>query len=197
MLQLRRSQVEVPGPGPPVEAGLDPQQGGEDWRRSLVAGLGPFLHLEALPAQDLQVGQQEFGFHHLHVPHRVKRGQGMGTALVTEAAHHVDQEVHLPDVPQKLVTQALSLGGALDEAGDVDKFDGRGGEFLGFQQLAQAGQTGVRDGHHPGVGADGAEGVGGHFRCACGQGIEDGGLPGVGQADDAAAPAHGCSPAVA
>ena len=73
----------------------------------------------------------------------------------------------------------------------------RRGEALGFQQLAQAGQAGVRDGHHPGVGADGAEGVGGHFRRACGQGIEDGGLPGVGQADDAAAPTHGGNSAVA
>ncbi len=76
----------------------------------------------------------------------------MGTALVFEAAHHVDQEVHLPDVPQKTGCQALAPGGALDEAGDVNEFDARRGEALGFEQLAQSARRGSGTGTTPVLG---------------------------------------------
>ena len=45
--------------------------------------------------------------------------------LVVEAAHHVDDRVGLADVAEELVAEALALGGALHEAGDVDELDRR------------------------------------------------------------------------
>ena len=103
----------------------------------------------------------------------------------------MDQQVHLPDGRQELVPQAFALGGAFDQAGHVHELDGGRGELLGFEELAQARQARVRHRHHPGVGGDGAEGVAGHLGVPGGQGIEDGGLAGVRQADDAAGPGHG------
>ena len=80
-----------------------------------------------------------------------------------------------------------------DQAGHVGELDDGRGELLGFEQLAQARQPRVRHRRHPGIGGDGAEGVGGHFSVPGGQGIEDGGLAGVRQPDDAAGVRH-CFP---
>ena len=56
----------------------------------------------------------------------------MHDVLIVEAAHHMHNGVALPDVGQKLVAQALALGGALDQAGNVHKFHHAGVVFLGW-----------------------------------------------------------------
>ena len=109
----------------------------------------------------------------------------MHDVLVIEAAHHVDDGVALPDVGQKLVAQALALGGALDQAGNVHKFHHGGGGLLGVVHLGQRVQPVVGYGHHTHVGIDGAEGVVCSLRVlGGGDGVEQSGLADVGQADD-------------
>ena len=44
---------------------------------------------------------------------------------ILEAAYHMDDGVHLTDIGQELVSQALALGGALYEACDIHEFDDR------------------------------------------------------------------------
>ena len=50
----------------------------------------------------------------------------------------------------------------------------------------------VGDGHHPDVGLDGGERVVGGQDLVAGQGVEQGGLPHVGETDDADGQSHGC-----
>ena len=51
---------------------------------------------------------------------------------------------HFPDVGQELVAQSLALAGALHQTGDVHKFDGGRGHFLGMIHLRQHVQPLVR-----------------------------------------------------
>ena len=93
--------------------------------------------------------------------------------------------VALPDVGQKLVAQALALGGALDQAGNVHKFHHGGGGLLGVVHLGQRVQPVVGYGHHAHVGVDGAEGVVGALRAGVGDGVEEGRFAHVGETHDA------------
>src|SRR5699024_12075652 len=57
--------------------------------------------------------------------------------VVVKAAHHMDDGVALPDVPQELVAQARALGRALDQARDVHELDDGGGLFVCLPDLGQ------------------------------------------------------------
>jgi hypothetical protein len=60
----------------------------------------------------------------------------MGDVAALEAAQHVDDGVHLADVGEELVAEALALAGAADQAGDVDELD------LGLDLLRRLGDRG-------------------------------------------------------
>ncbi len=63
--------------------------------------------------------------------------------MVVEAAHDVDDGVGLADVGQELVAQAFALGGAGDQAGDVDELDdGRLDAFCGLTISASCARRG-------------------------------------------------------
>ena len=105
----------------------------------------------------------------------------MDNIRVLEAADHVDNGVHLPDVGQELVAQSLPLGGALDQPGDVHKLDDGGGHLVGLVHLGQLVQPLVRDGHHAHVGLNGAEGIVGRLCPGVGDGVKEGALAHIGQ----------------
>ena len=91
---------------------------------------------------NFQIRQEQFGVNNFNIPHRIQSRGDMRDILGLEAAHHVDQQIHVPDMGQKLVAQPLALAGALDEPGDVHEFHGGGGELGGLEQLSQGFQTG-------------------------------------------------------
>ncbi len=78
---------------------------------------------------------------------------------VVEAADDVGDGVGGADVAEELVAETLALGGAFDEAGDVDELHGGGDEGFGLDELGDFGETGVGDSDDAGVGVDGAEGI--------------------------------------
>ena len=82
---------------------------------------------------------------------------------IVEAADHVDDSVHLADVGEELVAQALALGGALYQTGDVHEFDHGGGGLGGIVHGCQLVEAGVRNRNDAYVGIDGAERVVGGF----------------------------------
>ena len=96
----------------------------------------------------------------------------------------MDDGVHLPDVGEELVAQALAFRGALYQAGNVHKLDGGGGELLRLVHFSQLVQAFVRHSHHAHVGLDGAEGVVGRLGAGVGNGVEKGAFAHVGQAHD-------------
>ncbi len=109
----------------------------------------------------------------------------MNDVVVVKAAHHVHDGVALADVAQELVAQAGALAGALDKAGDVDKFHDSGRLFVGLPDLGQLVQPRVGHRHNAGVRLNGAERIVRRLRVLrAGQRIEQGGFAYIGQADD-------------
>ena len=72
--------------------------------------------LEAIAALfDLgQVRQAQLQVDHFGIAGRVNAAGHVDDVVILEAAHHMDDRVHLADVGQKLVAQALPLAGTLD-----------------------------------------------------------------------------------
>ena len=87
----------------------------------LVAALGLLLERGDALLQAFQVGQHQLGLDGLGVGQRVDAVLDVGDVVVLEAAQHVGDGVDLADVAQELVAEALALGGAAHEAGDVDE----------------------------------------------------------------------------
>ena len=103
----------------------------------------------------------------------------------------MDDRVDLADVGEELVAQALALGRAADQPGDVDELD------LGLDLLRRFGDlpdpVEARVGHRDAadIGLDRAEGIICRLRRGgLGQGIEKRRFADVRQADDAAAETH-------
>ena len=82
---------------------------------------------------------------------------------ILEAADHMDDGVHLADIRQELVAEALALGGALYQAGDIHKLDDGRCDFLRIVQSRQLSQPRIRHRHDTHVGIDGAERIIGGF----------------------------------
>ena len=130
------------------------------------------------------VGQDQLGFDRLDVARRIDRPVDMDDVVVLKAAHDVDDRVHLADVGEELVAQTLAAARALDQTGDVDELDRRGGVLLGMVHFAQHVQTAVRHGHHAGVRLDGTERIIGGLRAGAGDGVKQRALADVRQTDD-------------
>ena len=142
------------------------------------------LLVRRLTVQHLHIGEDELQVDGLDVPLGVDAALHVDDVVVFEAADHVDDGVHLPDIGEEFVAQALALGGALDQAGDVHEFDGGGGVLLRLVHLGQLVQALVRHGDHAHVGLYGAKRVVGRLGPRVGDGVEQGALPHVGKAYD-------------
>src|SRR6185503_8391025 len=82
--------------------------------------------MAGLPAANgLQVREHQLGVDHLDVAHRVDRARDVMDVGILEAAHHLDDRVHLADVGEELVSQPLTLARALHQPGDVHELDRR------------------------------------------------------------------------
>jgi GAF domain-containing protein len=113
--------------------------------------------------------------------------------LGSGAGEHPDDladRVGLADVGEELVAEALALGGALDDAGDVQEVHRRRDDLLRVEQLGQCRQPRVRHADHPDVRLDRGEGVVRREDVVLRQCVEKSRLAHVGQADDADLQTH-------
>ena len=150
----------------------------------LVAALAGLGRLVDAALDHLDVRHDELEVDDLNVAQRVGRTLDVHDVFIVKAAHDVHDRIRGADVGQKLVAETLALGRALDEAGDVDKLDHRGGLFLWLIHLSQIIQPRIRHGDHADVRVDGAERIVGDFRARVRNGVEQRGLADVRQADD-------------
>ncbi len=148
--------------------------------------LDPRLLLE--PGQDLldrlEVGEDQLGVDRLDVVLGRDLAVDVDDVLVLEGADDLADRVGLADVREELVAQALALGGAAHDAGDVDEVDGRREDALRGEDLGQLGQARVGDAHDAHVRLDRGERVVGRQHVVLGQGVEQGRLADIGQTDD-------------
>jgi hypothetical protein len=96
--------------------------------RALHQALRPLL-------QAVEVGEHQLRLDRLGVADRVDAALDMGDVAILEAAQHMDDRVHLADVRQELVAQALALGGAAHQPGDVHEFEAGRDDLLAFADL--------------------------------------------------------------
>jgi len=174
-----------------VERGAAAFEDGAELDGLLVAGTAELVGAVDLLFHAGQVGQAQLGLDHLDVGDRVDLVVHVDDVVVVEAAHHVDDGVGLADVRQELVAQAFALGRAGHQARDVHKFDDGRHDLLRRDDVRQHLQAGVGQLDDAHVGLDRAERVVLGSDAGLGEGIEEGGLADVGQADDAAFQAHG------
>src|SRR5258707_7383395 len=111
----------------------------------------------------------------------------MGDVAVLEAAQYMRDGVDLADMGEELVAEALALGGAADEAGDVDEGKPRRNDRLGMRDFRERLQAQIGHRHLAEIGLDGAERIvrrlrGGGLR----QRVAERGLADIRQADAAA-----------
>ncbi len=133
----------------------------------------------------VEVGEDEFSGYDVDIAGGVDTAVDVDDVGVVEAADDLEEGVDLTDVAEELVAEALALGGALNEAGDIDEFE-RGGDSMGdADDLGEGVEPGFGHGDDAEVGVDGAERVvlGGGFMGADDR-VEEGGFAYVGQADD-------------
>ena len=143
-----------------------------------LAGLGVLVDAAL---DHLHVGHDQLQVDDADVAGGVAAALHVDDVVVVKAADHMHDGVRLPDVGQKLVAQALALGSALHQTGDVHELDDRRGFLLGLVNFRQLVQTGVRHRDHAHVGVDGAEGIVGGLRAGVGDGVKEGALAHVGQ----------------
>ena len=148
--------------------------------RRLIARAGVADDLRVPALGGVEVGEQQLGLDRLDVTRRVDRALGVDDVLVGVGADDVQQRVALADVGQELVAQALALGRARDEAGDVVELDRVPDDVGGLDRLGHLLHPLVLDGDDGDVGLDRRERVVGGLGTGLAERVEQRGLARVG-----------------
>ncbi len=97
-----------------------------------VGGLVEFFDFGVALFDGVEVGEEELGVDDVDVVEGVDAAGDVDDFGVVEAADDVADGVGGADVAEELVAEAFALGGAFDEAGDVDELHGGGDEGFGL-----------------------------------------------------------------
>ena len=158
-----------------------------------VAALGVAGDFLQLLLAAVEVGEDQFEVDDLDVALGVDTVGDVNDVVILEAAHHVGNGIGLADVGEELVAQAFALRRAFYQAGDIDELHGGRQHALRLDDFSQCIQARVGHWHDAAVGFDGAEREVLGRDPGFGEGVEQGGLADVGQADDAAVESHDVS----
>ena len=147
--------------------------------------LGALFQRRQALFQRFEVGQHQFGFDDFQIGNRIDAAFDVGNVGIDETARDIGDGVAIADIGQELVTQAFALRRAAHQAGDVDEVDTSRDDLLGAGNGRQSGQAGLRHGDVAGIRLNGAERIvrrlGGR---GLRQGVEQGRLADIGQAND-------------
>ena len=109
----------------------------------------------------------------------------MRHVAILETAHHVGDRVALPNVGETLIAEPFAFRGPAHEAGDVDEGKPGRNDLFRSGDVGQDREPRVGHRHLADIGLDGAERIIGRLRLRrLGQGVEQGRLADIGQADD-------------
>ena len=109
--------------------------------------------------QGLHIGQDQLGLDDLDIGSGIDLAVDVDDIVVGEDPDHLTDGVALANVGQELVTQTGALGGAFDDAGDIDEGHRCRKDSFGPEHLRQPGQPGVGQRDHTLVGLDRGEWV--------------------------------------
>ena len=157
--------------------------------RLLLRGLGMRLqrglHLLLPSLHHFQVGQDQFQVYDLDIPHRVERLLHMGHPRIGEAAHDVQDRLHLADLRQELVPQSLPGARPAHQPRNVHELDRRRHRPLLVEHLRHPRQPRIGHRHHRAIRLDGRKGIVRNLGASGRERIEDRGLADVGEAHQA------------
>ena len=86
-------------------------------------------------AHTVHVCEDQFGIDHFDVTDRVHTSVHMRDVATFKAAHDVDDGVDFTDMAQELIPQAFAFTRAFHKAGDIDKLNRSGNEFVGARDF--------------------------------------------------------------
>jgi len=157
----------------------------------IASGFRGALYLGVALFDGVEVGEQKFGIDDVHIVEWIDAASDVDDLGIVEATDDVADGVGGADVAEELIAETFTLAGAFDETGDVDELHGGGDERFGLDECGDFCEALIGHGDDAGVGVDGAEGVICRLSLGRGEGVEDGGLSDVGQANDSAVERHG------
>ena len=99
--------------------------------------LGGLDRLVDAAFEDVQVGEDQLQIDDLDVSLWTDAALNMDNLAVFKAADYMDDGIHFPNVGQKLVAEALSLGSAFYQTCNVNKFNNCRSHFLGMIKVTQ------------------------------------------------------------
>ena len=106
----------------------------------------------------------------------------MGNIAILKATHHLGHCVHLTDMGQELIAQALALGGTLYKTCNIHKAHGSRHNFAGLEHIAQNIQAFIGNINNTHIGLDSAKGIIGSLSASLSNRIKQGALAHVRQA---------------
>ncbi len=104
----------------------------------------------------------------------------MGDIFVVETPDDMGYCVHIADVTEELIPQALPCAGPLHQSSNIEEFQCRRDHLFGMDEIGDLVQSFVRNGNDTNIGLNGCKPIRRHFSSRKGQSIEDGGLPHIG-----------------
>ena len=119
-----------------------------------------------------------------------------GTSLILnrlprERFNDVNDRVGFSDIAEELISQPFTLRGTFYEPRNIDELDRRGHDRLGMDEILELFEANVGDDDDPGVGLDRTEWIVLGLDSSRSECVENGALPDVREADDAASQCHG------
>ena len=109
----------------------------------------------------------------------------MNDVVILKTADHLDDRINLPDIGEKLISEACSFAGALYKSRDIHELNRCGNDTLGLVHLREDSKALVWHADHSNVRVDRAEGIVFRLRFAraCDR-VEQSGLSNVGETYD-------------
>ncbi len=132
----------------------------------------------------LQIGEDQLGRDGVDIVGRVDLTVDVEDVIVLEHTSDLADRISLTNVGEEGVAHALTLGGALHDARDIDEADRGRENLLGTVDLSETREPLVGNADHAHVRLDRRERIIRSEHVVAGQCVEQGRLAGVGEADD-------------
>ena len=105
--------------------------------RFLVARLGLLLQGNPAPLQTIQIGQHQLGLDDIGIAAGIDTPLDVRDVGILKAAQHIGDGIDLADMRQELVSEALALRCAANQARDIDECQARRNDLLALADRRQ------------------------------------------------------------
>ena len=152
-------------------------------RLFLAVARGLFRLFEA-SLNDFHIRKNQFKLDGLEVALGIDLPVYVNDVAVVEAADHMSDRVHLAYMRKKFISESFSLARALDETGDIDKFDRGRHDPAALIHFFKHAEARIRNRNDADIRVNGAERIIGSFCSRFGKRVKNRAFPYIGKSDD-------------